>query len=167
MSYTLEKLAADCHAAIGEDQGPAGREIVRQYLENALKDNEFVSTHLGPDNDDERKVIYQDPDYDFCILAHVYKGAKGSNPHDHANSWAIYGQAIGVTEMTEWKKLKASEGDAPGVVEPVKVYELKPGMAELYNVGDLHSPRRETDTRLIRIEGVNLAGVKRDRYVPA
>ena len=40
-------------------------------------------------------------------------------------------------------------------------------MAACYNEGDLHSPRREDTTRLIRIEGINLDGVERDRYVPA
>jgi hypothetical protein len=25
-------------------------------------------------------------------------------PHDHGNSWAIYGQALGWTEMTEWER---------------------------------------------------------------
>lgn len=34
----------------------------------------------------------------------------------------------------------------------------------LYNEGALHSPRREGDTRLIRVEGVSMAGVKRDKY---
>lgn len=167
MSYTLENLAADCHTAIAADQGPAGREKLRQHIETALKDQDFVATQFGPENDVERQVVYEDPEFGFCILAHVYQGAKGSNPHDHATSWAIYGQAVGVTEMTDWRKLKAPEGEEPGIVEPVKVYELKPGVAHLYNEGELHSPRRETDTKLIRVEGRNLAGVKRDRYVAA
>ena len=44
------------------------------------------------------------------------------------------------------------------------VYDLKPGMAKYYDVGQLHSPRREATTRLVRIEGMNLDGVKRDTY---
>ena len=46
------------------------------------------------------------------------------------------------------------------------VYELKPGMAKVYNEGQLHSPRREDSTRLIRIEGVNMDSVKRLPYQP-
>ena len=69
--------------------------------------------------------------------------------------------------MTEWRKLKAPEGDEPGLVEAVRVYNLEPGMAACYNEGDLHSPRRENTTRLVRIEGINLEGVGRDRYLPA
>ena len=37
-------------------------------------------------------------------------------------------------------------------------------MAHLYNEGDLHSPRRDGDTRLIRIEGTDLTKVKRDKF---
>ncbi len=167
MGYTLEEFAAHCRAAIAEDPGPDGRERVRRHLETALEDPDFVAAHLGPDNDEGRKILHEDPDFGFCILAHVYKGARKSAPHDHGPSWAIYGQAEGATEMTEWRKLKAPAGGEPGVVEPVRVYTLAPGMAALYNEGDLHSPRRESDTRLIRIEGVNLAGVARDAYVSA
>lgn len=167
MSYSLERFAADCRAAIDRDPGPAGREEARRCLETALGDPAFVAAHLGPGNEEQRKVLYRDPEHGFCILAHVYKGARGSDPHDHGPSWAIYGQAEGVTEMTEWRKVEPPRDGEPGVVEPVRTYALSPGMAVVYNEGDLHSPRREHDTRLIRIEGTDLAGVARDRYVPA
>ena len=166
MSYTLEQLAADCHAAIAADPGPAGREAVRRHLERALKDTEFVDAHLGDHATTARSLLYEDPDFHFCIMAHVYEGAKEAPPHDHADTWAIYGQAKGVTEMTEWRKIRAPEGDKPGAVAAEKVYELKPGMAVVYNEGVLHSPRREGPTRLIRIEGRNLDGVTRDLYEP-
>ena len=167
MSYTLEQLAADCHDAIAADPGPAGREELRRHLERALQDEAFVEAHLGAHNDTPRKKLYEDPEFGFCIMAHVYSEAKGGQPHDHAGTWAIYGQAKGTTEMTEWKKLRAPDGDQPGVVAPVKVYELKPGMAVVYNEDMIHSPQRDAPTRLIRIEGRNLDGTTRDKYVPA
>jgi hypothetical protein len=37
-------------------------------------------------------------------------------------------------------------------------------MAHVYNEGDLHSPRRDGPTRLIRIEGRNMDKVARLRY---
>jgi hypothetical protein len=30
MGYTLEQYAADCHAALAKDSGPAGRELARR-----------------------------------------------------------------------------------------------------------------------------------------
>ena len=114
MAYTLEQLSADCHAAMAEDSGVAGREKIRQYVSKACLDDDFRATYLGPDNTTERQVLYEDPDYGFCILAHVYIGAKASQPHDHAGHWAIYSQADGETEMTEWKCIEAPSGDTPG-----------------------------------------------------
>ena len=164
MAYTLEQLSADCSAALHEDPGPAGREEVRSCIAKACGDADFVATHLGPDNNEERTIIYEDPDLKFCILAHAYNGAKVSNPHDHGPSWAIYGQAAGVTEMTDWECVEKPNDGNPGKVRKVKTYELTPGLAHLYNEGVLHSPRREDSTRLIRVEGVNMAGVTRDKY---
>ena len=37
-------------------------------------------------------------------------------------------------------------------------------MAYLYNEGDLHSPRRDGRTRLVRIEGQNMEKVRHDPY---
>jgi predicted metal-dependent enzyme (double-stranded beta helix superfamily) len=164
MPYTLDQFAADCRAALLKDPGPGGRELVRRYTEKACADPEFVAKHFPPDNTADRKILYEDPDLRFCILAHVYKGVKASAPHDHGPSWAVYGQVSGVTEMSDWKLLKKPENGQPGRVEKLRVYDLKPGTAHLYNEGFLHSPRREADTKLIRIEGQDLTKVKRDKF---
>jgi hypothetical protein len=49
-------------------------------------------------------------------------------------------------------------------VRKKKTYKLTPGMAYLYNEGDLHSPARVDSTRLIRIEGKNMEKVKRLKF---
>jgi predicted metal-dependent enzyme (double-stranded beta helix superfamily) len=167
MSYTLDRFSADCRAALLQNPGPAGRELVRQYTERACSDPEFVARYLGPDAQDERKILYEDPDLRFCILAHVYRGAKSSAPHDHGPSWAVYGQAAGVTEMSDWRLVAKPANGKSGKVEKVRTYGLTPGTAHLYNEGDLHAPRRESETRLIRIEGVDLTKVRRDKFEAA
>jgi hypothetical protein len=164
MSYTLDRFAADCRAALLKDPGSAGRELVRHYTEKACADPGFVAKHLGPHAQVERTTLYEDPDLHFCILGHVYKGAKISSPHDHGPSWAVYGQAVGLTEMTDWRLIEKPANGRPGKVEKVRTYQLAPGMAHLYDEGDLHSPRRDAETRLIRIEGVDLTKVKRDKF---
>ena len=164
MGYTLEQFSADCRAALLKDPGPAGRELVLQYTAKASSDPDFVAAYLGPDADSERKILYEDPELQFCILAHVYRGAKNSPPHDHGPSWAVYSQVAGVTEMTDWRLVQKPVDSQPGKVEKVRTYKLTPGTAHLYNEGDLHSPRRDGDTRLIRIEGTDLTKVKRDKF---
>jgi hypothetical protein len=63
--------------------------------------------------------------------------------------------------MTDWRIVKPAEGEAPALVEPVKTYLMNPGDAHLYDVGAVHSPKREAPVKLIRIEGKNLDKVKR------
>src|SRR3546814_19266386 len=59
------------------------------------------------------------------------------------------------SDLTEWRKLRAPDGERPGVVEPVKHYALQPGMVVVYNETALHSPLRTGPTRLIHIQGRN------------
>lgn len=165
MAHTLEQFAADCHRILKADSGPKGQQEVCERLQDVLKDDEFVATHLG-DDVPERKVLYEDPELGFCILAHVHHGARESAPHDHGPAWAIYGQARGETVMTDWDLVEPATEDKPGKVRVAKEYTLTPGMAFAYDVGDLHSPRRSGPTRLIRIEGQNMDNVKRLAYRP-
>ncbi len=163
MAHTIEQFAVDCHRILKADPSSTGRQQVCALLQEVLKDEDFIATHLG-DDVPERKVLYEDPELGFCILAHVNRGARGSAPHDHGPYWAIYGQACGETEMTDWELVEPASVDKPGKVRQVKTYALKPGMAYAYHEGQLHSPRREGPTRLIRIEGRNMDKVKRLAY---
>lgn len=163
MGHTIEQFASACHDILKAEPGPAGRQQVSALLQEVLKDETFVATNLG-DDVPERKVLYEDPELGFCILAHVHHGAKESQPHDHGPTWAIYGQAHGVTEMTDWELVEAATTEKPGKVRRKKTYTLNPGTAFVYNEGDLHSPRRTDSTRLIRLEGKNMEKVKRLAY---
>src|SRR5262245_24326715 len=163
MGYTLEQFAAECRQILKAEPGPAGRKKVCDIVQRVLNDEAFVARHVGADVP-ERKILYEDLELGFCILAHNYQGAKESNPHDHAHSWAIYGQAAGQTEMTDWELVEKATVDTPGKVRRARTYSLAPGMAYVYNEGDLHSPRREGSTKLIRIEGTNMDKVKRLAY---
>ncbi|HEU0072845.1 MAG TPA: hypothetical protein VFS30_02455 [Dehalococcoidia bacterium] len=163
MANQLEQFATECNQILKKDPGPSGREKICRALEKLLGDGDFVEAHLG-DGTGTRDVLYEDPDLGFCILAHSYEGASQSAPHDHGPAWAIYGQASGVTEMTEWEVVQPASEEKPGKVKRAKTYALRPGTACLYNEGQLHSPRREDSTKLIRIEGQNMDGVKRLRY---
>lgn len=163
MSHTLESFSAECHRLLAADPGPKGREKVCGVVKEVLKDKAFVAKHLT-DKTPEREILYEDPELGFCILAHVHHGAKSSAPHDHGPSWAIYGQAEGTTLMSDFETLEPAAEGKPGKVKKVRDYQLDPGAAYLYNEGDLHAPRRDGPTRLIRIEGRNMDNVKRLKY---
>jgi predicted metal-dependent enzyme (double-stranded beta helix superfamily) len=165
MAYTLNQFSTECHKILKSEPGSEGRQKICELLREVLKDDQFVATQLRDDTP-ERQVLYEDPELGFCILAHAYRGPKESSPHDHGPAWAIYGQAQGETEMSDWALVEPASEGKPGKVRHVKTYMLKPGMAHLYNEGDLHSPRRAGPTRLIRIEGKNMDKVRRLAYKP-
>jgi len=160
---TLDQFAADTKRLLRDNPGPAGREKVCTLVADVLKDKAFVEANIRSDGP-ERKVLYEDKELGFTILAHAYQAAKNSNPHDHGPTWAIYGQASGETVMTDWECLARATETTHGKARRVRDYALKPGMAYLYEPGVLHSPRRDGATRLLRIEGVNVEKIRRFPY---
>jgi hypothetical protein len=167
MPYTLEQLAADIKSTLKADPGPAGRQKVCDLVSKACLDQDFIAKHLTAEACKPRKVLYEDPELGFCICGHVYGDKAVGNPHDHGGSWAIYGQAVGRTMMTDWKIVQKGEGASPSLVQPVCTYEMKPGDARFYDVGFVHSPNRQEPTKLVRIEGANLDHVKRSNIKAA
>lgn len=169
MPYTLSQMADDIRAELVGRPAADCAERLCTIVGRALTDADFVAAHL-PDRapgQHPREVLYEDPELGFCICGHVYQGAAETGPHDHGSSWAIYGQADGVTEMTDWKIVRQGSGDAAALVEPVRTYRLGRGDAHFYDVGDVHSPKREAPTRLVRVEGTNLDRVQRSNIKAA
>src|SRR5262245_40652242 len=132
MGYTLEQLASTCHDILAADGGPEGRKRVCAVIREALVDQSFTEAHLA-EGGPERKILYEDPELGFCILAHVYQGAKESQPHDHGPTWAIYGQAVGETIMTDYECIARASAERLGKARPVRDYRLCPGDAYVYN----------------------------------
>ena len=165
MPHTLSSFAAQVRGVLQQDNTPAGRDQVAALLRDALHDRPFVES-LFDDASPERKIVYQDPQLGFCILAHRYTDAKNGPPHDHGPSWAIYGQADGETVMSDWQPVEAAAPGQPGKAKKLREYVLAPGQAHVYNEGDVHAPSRAGPTRLIRIEGTNLETVARGGYKP-
>jgi hypothetical protein len=163
MGFTLDTFAAECRRILKGDPSAVGRGRVRDLVQEVLKDEKFLATYLN-ENTPDRQVIYEDPELGFCICAHLNRDAREANPHDHGSSWAIYGQAFGETEMSDWEIIEPAAEGKPGKVRRARVYSLKPGMAHIYNEGDVHSPKREATTGLIRIEGKNTQKMKRLAY---
>lgn len=169
MSVTVESLAKEVRDVLANEPIETSSERVCAILSKGLLDRALVAEKL-PDRapgQHPREVLYEDPDLGFCICGHVYNGAAESGPHDHGSSWAIYGQADGATEMTDWRIVEEGDGENPIRVVPERTYMLQPGDAHFYGVGAVHSPRRAGSTRLIRIEGANLDHVQRSHIVKA
>ena len=167
MTTTLEKLAIDIRAALKADPGASGKQAICLLVEKVLHDQAFIAAHLTAEQCKPRKVLYEDPELGFCICGHVYEKPAHGQPHDHGPSWAIYGLAVGDTEMTDWRVVQKGEGAAPTLVSPEKSYVMRPGDAHFYDVGVVHSPKRDGLTKLVRIEGENLDNIKRSNIKTA
>lgn len=167
MTYTLEQLSDDIRAALKADPGADGKQAVCKLVSKVLLDEEFVAKHLTEAQCKPRKVLYEDPELGFCICGHVYPKPAHGEPHDHGSSWAIYGLAVGDTEMTDWRIVRMGDGASPSLVEPERTYVLRPGDSHFYDVGVVHSPKRDTLTKLVRIEGANLDRIKRSNIKAA
>ena len=163
MSKILTNLAQNCRQIMSDCPGPEGREKIAHLLANLLSDPANVDT-LVPLSTSERELLYEDADMGFCILAHNYNGAKTTPPHDHGPSWAIYAQARGTTVMRDYDKIESASIEKTGKVRVSRTYSLTPGVAHVYNEGDLHSPTRDGPSSLLRIEGTDMSKVKRFHY---
>lgn len=156
MTLTLTLLATQIREVLAQEDTPASRERVAAILAHALADREFVAAQFATEVG-ARKLLHEDL-LGFCIAAHEFPGAKVGPPHDHGPSWAIYGQAEGETLMRDFEQV------APGQVRETRRYLMRQGDVHVYNEGDIHGPSRTVPTRLLRIEGRNLAGLPRSRF---
>ena len=71
------------------------------------------STDCGDEAPQALRVLYEDKELGFQVLAHINEKARVSPPHDHGASWAIYGQATQYTDMTEWERVDGGSGPGP------------------------------------------------------
>ena len=159
MSYSLTDFCADTRAILGSRDDHDGRDQVRQKLEQLLVDPDFCAEHVGPGNEPGVQQIYEDPDLGFCVLAYNMADPRTSPPHDHGNSWAVYGQAAGHTDMTIW----SSED---GNVEPVRTFRLDPGQAGLFDVREIHSIQYNEGAKFVRVTGVDMNQESRRVFDP-
>jgi predicted metal-dependent enzyme (double-stranded beta helix superfamily) len=163
MPYDLEQFIRDCRSTLGRDPGPAGREQVRLDLERLLNNKDFVEKYCGNNAPSGLKVLYEDRELGFQILAHVNEKARISPPHDHGASWAIYGQATKYTDMIEWAREDDGKDPKHARLKPIKKYRLTPGKAGIYQDGAIHSIDYPDHARFIRVTGTNLDKINRIR----
>ena len=164
MTYTLDVFVKDAQAALKATAGPAGREKVRLLLEKLLTNKAFVDETVGPAAPSGTRKLYEDKDLGFVVLAHCNARPHKSPPHDHGSSWAVYGQAIKHTDMSEYRRLDSGKGAGEAKLEMVKSYRLEPGHAGIYGVGAIHAIDYPEGSRFVRVTGRDLDHVQRLKF---
>jgi hypothetical protein len=166
MTYRFDDFTADCHAILTQNPGAGGREQVRAKLQTLLKDDDFIAQTCGADEATGATVLYEDPDLGFQVLAHIMNSPHEGGPHDHGSSWAIYGQAAGYTDMTEWRRLDDGSVEGKAEIEVARTYRLERGDAGIFDEMQIHSIGYPGGARFIRITGCDLSTIARGRYDP-
>lgn len=161
-AYSFEAFCADCRNNVTD--GQAGRERVRQDMERLLAQPAFVAEHFAVDAEAGIKVLYTDEETGFQVLAHVYADGKQSPPHDHGHSWAVYGQAIGHTDMIVWRRLDSGTDAENAELEVDKTYRLDPPSAGTFEPGEIHSIKFGDGARFLRVTGTDLTKIATRRF---
>ncbi len=156
----LHDFTARCHDLLKLDPEAGGREAVRRLLEELLQTDAFLQQYCLNVKPGLYR-LYEDPELGFQVLAHVNEKARVSPPHDHGNSWAIYGQATGHTDVTEWVRT-GNGGDASHArLRAEKTYRLTPGHAAIYPSGVIHSIDYPAGSCFVRVTGTDLDRIPR------
>jgi hypothetical protein len=163
MTYTLEMFCHDAQARLRAHPDASGRDQVRALLETLLADQDFLENHVlsAPTG---RHKIHEDPALKFCVLVHVNEEAGKSPPHDHGKSWAIYGQATGHTDMTEYRRTDGGLTAGAASLEVADTYRLHPGEAGCYDVGVIHAIDYPEGARFVRVTGQDLEKIPRLKF---
>jgi hypothetical protein len=158
----LEAFCEDARALLRADRPDL--QALRARFEGLLRMPAFVAHFCGPQVAPGLYRIYRDEALGFQVLAHLNQEARVSPPHDHGASWAIYGQAVGYTDMTEWDRPEAAAEDDRAELVPRRRYRLEPGQAGVYASGAIHSIDYPAGSRFVRITGTDLDAISRRSF---
>ena len=164
MAYGLDQFCGDL-TRILKAEGTSGLTAIAGKLQQLLVDPAFVAATFSDDTLPGKRELFHDHETDAHVLAHVHAAGGHGTPHSHGTSWAIYGNARGVTEMTEWQRLNP-ESDEHAELAVRDKYVLGLGQARAYGPHVMHSTAHPEKAWVIRITGTDLSTVPRFRFRP-
>jgi predicted metal-dependent enzyme (double-stranded beta helix superfamily) len=163
MAYALDEFCADSRTILTSHELAAALPEIAERLTRLLNNPQFVAATFSEDTPPGKRVLHHDPVTDVYVLAHVQEGGKAGKPHSHGTSWAIYGNARDVTEMTEWRRTNPESEDHVELVA-VSRYGLGPGQTRAYGPGVIHSTAHARKAWVIRVTGTDLDKLPRYRF---
>ncbi|MCR9254860.1 MAG: hypothetical protein NXI16_02055 [Alphaproteobacteria bacterium] len=156
MSYAFDQFIEDCREALRTDPGTPGIQAVTDNMRKLLENKAFVDQHFGPEAEIGVHRLHEDAEMDFVVLAHVNDPARKSPPHDHGESWAVYGQTVGHTDMTCFERVDGGEGAGDAELKVTDTYRLEVGEVGMYDVGEIHAIDYPDGARMLRVTGRDL-----------
>jgi hypothetical protein len=163
MAYTLDNFCTDAHALLKAQPLTDALPQVAERLGRLLGNPNFVAATFNDDMPPGKRVLFHDTDLDFYVMAHVQESGKAGKPHSHGASWAIYGNAKNVTDMTEWRRVNAATEDHYELAIASK-YSLGPGQTRAYGPNVIHSTAHPQKAWVIRVTGTDLDKLPRYHF---
>jgi predicted metal-dependent enzyme (double-stranded beta helix superfamily) len=163
MAYTLAQFCTDSHLILKAKPLSSALTQMGDRLSQLLANPAFVAETFNDDMKPGKRMLHHDPELDFYVMAHVQEGGKTGKPHSHGASWAIYGNARAVTEMTEWRRTNPESDDHAELVAQSK-YSLEPGQTRAYGPNVIHSTAHPRLAWVIRITGTDLDRLPRYHF---
>lgn len=163
MAYTLDEFCAESRKILQAHPLAAALPQIAAGLSRLLHNPAFVAATFSDDTPVGKRVLHHDPATDVYVLAHVQEGGKTGKPHSHGTSWAIYGNAREVTEMTEWRRANPASEEHVELVATSR-YGLRPGETRAYGPGVIHSTAHPRKAWVIRVTGTDLDKLPRYHF---
>ena len=163
MDHHLGTFCADCRRLLQSHATDVALPQIARGLTALLAAPDFVATTFDDLTPAGKRELYRDPSTGFRVLAHVQPAGKGGAPHDHGASWAIYGNARGRTEMTEYKRVN-EPAEAHAVLAMGEHYSLHAGQTRAYPSGAIHATAHPEKAWVIRVTGCDLDSIARYRF---
>lgn len=163
MPCDLDTFSRKTRLLIQQEPLSGALPLVALYLQDLLANAAFVDATFDEDTPAGKRLLYCDAETGFLVLAHVQPAGKGGAPHDHGASWAVYGNARGRTDMTEYRRVNDAQEDH-AVWAPQTRYSLHAGQTRAYPTGTVHSTAHPEKAWVLRITGTDLDQLPRYRF---
>lgn len=163
MAYDLTEFCKDSRAALESAPLDAALHVIADDLRKLLANEEFVCATFNDETPIGKRELFHDDKLDFYVLAHVQAPGKTGAPHSHGSSWAIYGNARGYTDMTEYKRVNPKSEEAVTLAVS-DTYRLNSGQSRGYGPDKIHSTSHPEKAWVIRITGTDLDHLPRFRF---
>lgn len=163
----LDKLADDMMSLIESEKpseqniGTRGTALINDFIHKPGVQESLAQLDVA------KKVrLWGNKGSGMQILWHGADTPKKGSPHDHGQSWALYFQVTGVTEMTTYERTVGEPGQ-PGeaILEKVDERDVTPGNAMFFGPQVIHSTQHSSPpARWIRVTGTDLDFAERLRF---
>jgi hypothetical protein len=163
MAYELADFCADTRAGLKSKSLSAALEEASSNLARLLTNPSFVAATFNDATPPGKRELFHDAETDFRVLAHVQVEGKAGSPHSHGESWAIYGNARGYTDMTEYRRVNPDSEEAVTLAKSEQ-YRIGPGQTRAYPPGMIHSTAHPEKAWVLRITGTDLDHLPRYHF---